>query len=146
VTWALAWVASTLGARGVRALGETDAALRALRRSRGPVLLRHLALALSLLTGLALLRSLSHAASRAAWIDLKIGLVAFLLLPLEGMHAYVCHLWIARGLRATPAPPFAQDLARGLGMEEMIRALEVPLLGAGVPLLVWLSMAKPGWP
>jgi hypothetical protein len=28
-------------------------------------------------------------------------------------------------------------------MEEMIRALEVPLLGAGMPLLAWLSLAKP---
>lgn len=142
----MAWVASAFGQRRARALGETPAALRALRRLRGPVLLRHAALALSLLTGLVLLRSLSPAASRAAWLDLKLGLVAFLLLPLEGMHAYVCHVWIARGLRATVSPPFAQDLARGLGMEEMIRALEVPLLGAGVPLLVWLSVARPGWP
>jgi hypothetical protein len=117
-----------------------------LRRLRGLVLLRHVALALSLLTGLALLRGLAPATSRAGWLDLKIGLVAFLLLPLEGMHAYVCHVWIARGLRATPSPPFAQDLARGLGMEEMIRALELPLLGAGVPLLVWLSVARPAWP
>jgi hypothetical protein len=28
-------------------------------------------------------------------------------------------------------------------MEEMIRALALPLLGVGLPLLLWLSLAKP---
>jgi hypothetical protein len=28
-------------------------------------------------------------------------------------------------------------------MDDMIRALAVPLLGVGVPLLVWLSVKKP---
>jgi len=86
---------------------------------------------------------MDQAGARAAWLHLKLGLVAFLVVPLEGMHAYVCHVWIARGLRSTAAPPFAKDLARGLGMQEMIHALEVPLLGTGVPLLTWLSLAKP---
>lgn len=93
-----------------------------------------------------LLQRADPARASAAWLHLKLGLVAFLVAPLEGMHAYVCHAWIARGLRATAAPPFAKDLVRGLGMQEMIHALEVPLLGTGVPLLAWLSLAKPAWP
>ena len=59
------------------------------------------------------------------------------------MHAWVCHVWIARGLRQTAAPPFSKDLARGIGMDDMIRALAAPLLGVAVPLIVWLSAKKP---
>ena len=32
---------------------------------------------------------------------------------------------------------------RGLGVEEMIRTLEVPLFGVGLPLLLWLSFRRP---
>jgi hypothetical protein len=120
--------------------------LAALGRLSRWLLVRHACLALCLLAGLALLLGLDAAASRSGWLHLKLGLVIFLLLPLEGMHAYVCHVWIARGLRATASPPFSKDLLRGLGMEEMVRALEVPLLGAAVPLLAWLSLARPAWP
>jgi hypothetical protein len=80
---------------------------------------------------------------RARWLGLKLGLVAFLLVPLEAMHMWVSHSWIARGLRETPAPPFAKDLARGIGMEDMLRALAIPLLGLAVPILLWLSLVKP---
>ena len=59
------------------------------------------------------------------------------------MHAWIAHAWIARGLRQTSSPPFAKDLVRGIGMDEMLRALAAPLLLAGVPLLVWLSLRKP---
>ena len=135
----------SLQSRALR-LGETDAALRVLRGARGGLVLRHLALFLGLLAGVALLVRLGPATLGASWLHLKLGLVAFLVLPLEGMHAWVCHAWIARGLRATATPPFAKDLARGLGMEEMIRALELPLLGIAVPLLAWLSVARPSWP
>jgi hypothetical protein len=128
------------------ALGETPACLEALRRARPWLVLRHAALCLSLLAGVALLAGLGPATARAAWLHLKLGLVVVLVLPLEGMHAWVCHVWIAGALRATASPPFPRELARGLGVEEMIRALEVPLLGVGVPLLAWLSLARPSWP
>jgi hypothetical protein len=59
------------------------------------------------------------------------------------MHAWVCHVWIARGLRATAAPPYAKDLERGIGMDDMIRALAVPLFGLGLPLILWLSLQHP---
>jgi hypothetical protein len=77
------------------------------------------------------------------WLSLKLGLAVFLALPLEAMHAYVGHVWIARGLRQTEAPPFSKDLARGLGIDEMIRTLALLLLGVAIPLMVWLSLAKP---
>lgn len=137
---------SSLRQRRALALGETGEGLIALRAARQWLRLRHAALLLSLVSGLLLLRHLDPAGARAAWLHLKLGLVAFLLLPLEGMHAWICHVWIARGLRDTPSPPFARELVRGLGMEEMVRALEIPLLGVGFPLLVWLSFAKPSWP
>lgn len=139
----MTWALSLLAQRRALALGETKEGLTALRRVGGLVLLRHACLGLALLAGLGLLLPLAPATAHAAWLQLKIGLVVFLVVPLEGMHAYVCQAWIARGLRATGSPPFSKDLARGLGMEEMIRALELPLLGMAVPLLAWLSLAKP---
>ena len=77
------------------------------------------------------------------WLDLKLGVVAFLVVPLEAMHAWVNHGWIARGLRETAAPPFSRDLERGIGMDDMVRTLSALLLGAAVPFLVWLSVKEP---
>ena len=103
----------------------------------------HACLALALAAGLALMALRGWGLGRARWLGLKLGLVAFLLVPLEAMHVWVAHSWIARGLRETAAPPFAKDLARGIGMEDMLRALAIPLLGIAVPLLLWLSFFKP---
>jgi hypothetical protein len=103
----------------------------------------HAFLVLALATGLALMAGRGWAPGHARWLGLKLGLVVFLVIPLEAMHAYVCHVWIGRGLRETAAPPFSKDLARGIAMEDMLRALAIPLLGLAVPLLVWLSVLKP---
>ena len=103
----------------------------------------HALLAVALATGLALMMGRGWAPRHARWFGLKLGLVVFLLIPLEAMHAYVTHVWIARGLRETAAPPFSKDLARGIGMEDMLRALAIPLLALAIPLLVWLSIFKP---
>lgn len=114
------------------------------RRGLQPLLAaEHAALALALAAGLALLELRGWGSGRARWLGLKLGITLFLVVPLEAMHAWVCHVWIARGLRQTPAPPFSKDLARAAGMDGMIRAIAVPLLGVGVPLLVWLSVRKP---
>jgi hypothetical protein len=121
-----------------RRSGRPEDELRARRRIRGLVTLEHAALAAALGSGLILLDVLGLALGRYRWLDLKLGLVAFLLLPLEGMHA-----WIARGLRQTAAPPFSRDLARGIGMDDMVRTLSAVLLGAALPLLVWLSVREP---
>jgi hypothetical protein len=59
------------------------------------------------------------------------------------MHAWVCHAWIRRGLRQTAEPPFSKDLARGIGMDDMVRSLAVPLLGLALPLMAWLAVARP---
>ena len=69
--------------------------------------------------------------------------MAFLVVPLESFHAYVCHGWLRRGLRQTQAPPFSRDLERAIGMDDMVRVLAVPLFGLGLPLIIWLSIAKP---
>jgi hypothetical protein len=69
--------------------------------------------------------------------------VGFLVVPMEAMHAFIAHGWTARGLRRTARPPFDKELARGLGVEEMLRTLAVPLFGLGVPLVLWLSFRRP---
>jgi hypothetical protein len=126
-----------------RAGGDPGRELSARRRLRPWLLVEHAGLVLALLAGLALLEARGWGPGRARWLGLKLGLTLFLVVPLEAMHAWVCHVWIARGLRQTTAPPFSKDLARGIGMDDMIRALAAPLLGVGVPLIVWLSLRKP---
>lgn len=106
-------------------------------------MLEHVAFLLLLITGALLMREHGWGLTRARWLTLKLGLVAFLVVPIEGMHAFIAHGWIARGLRQTSVPPLAKDLARGLGVEEMLRALALPLLGIGLPLILWLSLSRP---
>jgi len=142
----VAWVATALGAQVVLSLarrGGPEAEIRARRRLQLVLVGEHTALALALLTGVALLRLHGWGLGHARWLALKLGLVAFLVVPLEGFHAYVCHVWLARALRRTSAPPFARDLERGIGVDEMMRAIAAPLLGLGIPVILWLSVAKP---
>jgi hypothetical protein len=79
------------------------------------------------------------------WLSIKIGLVLGLIVPLEGMHAWVNHVWIARALPppSAPAEPLSRALDRGLGMDDMLRTLAALLLGVAVPVIVWLSTARP---
>lgn len=126
VWWALR------GAHGERA---TEGRRRLLRFS----LVQHALFALVLASGSVLLALAGPAAQHARWLHLKIGLTAFLLVPLEGFHAYVNHVWIARALRDGSA----RRLERGTGLDDMIRSLAIPLLGAAVPLLLWLSLRRP---
>ena len=107
------------------------------------MILEHVALAVALASGVALLQLLGWRLGQRRWLDLKLGLVGFLLVPLEAMHAWVSHVWIERGLRQTPSPPFSQDLARGIGMDDMVRTLSALLLGAAVPVMLWLSVKQP---
>lgn len=137
---ALVAQAALIGARAAR----DPARELSTRRRMGPLLVvEHVALALALVAGLALLEERGWGPGRARWLGLKLGLTLFLVVPLEAMHAWVCHGWIARGLKETAAPPFSKDLARGIGMDDMIRALAAPLLGVGIPLIVWLSVKHP---
>ena len=140
--WAAAVVTSQYRLLAARA-GGPDRELSTRRSMRGLVAAEHVLFAVALLAGLGLMLARGWALSHARWLGLKVGLVVFLLVPLEGMHVWVSHWWIDRGLRETAAPPFARDLARGIGMEDMLRAIAIPLLGLAVPLLVWLSVFKP---
>jgi hypothetical protein len=105
--------------------------------------IEHASLALLLASGWLLMQQRGWSVGYPRWLAAKLGLVVFLVVPLEGIHAYVCHVWLRRGLVETAVPPFSKDLRRGAGMDEMIRALAVPLLGLGVPLIAWLSLRKP---
>ena len=103
----------------------------------------HVSLAVTLVAGAFLLQLRGWGWGHARWLAVKLGLVALLVLPLESMHAYVNHVFIPRSLRGGVGSPVSRDLSRGLGMDDMIRTLSVPLLGVSVPLLVWLSVRKP---
>ena len=142
----MVWLLAALAAQGIlfgaRGGGEAGQ-LAARRRVRPVVLLEHGAFVLALAAGLALLWHRHWGLGHARWLAVKIGLTAFLLVPLEAMHAWIAHVWIARGLRQTPAPPLSKDLLRGIGMDDMLRALAAPLLALSVPLLAWLSLWKP---
>ena len=117
--------------------------LAARRRVRPAVLVEHAAFVFALAAGLGLLLHRHWGLGHARWLAVKIGLTLFLLVPLEAMHAWIAHVWIARGLRQTSAPPLSKDLVRGIGMDDMLRALAAPLLLVALPLLVWLSLRKP---
>ena len=117
--------------------------LAARRRLQPRLVAEHVAFLLLLLTGALLMDQHGWSITRARWLTLKLGLVLFLVVPFEAMHAYIAHGWIAKGLRQTPQPPLAKDLVRGIGVEEMLRTLALPLLGIGLPLLVWLSVRRP---
>jgi uncharacterized membrane protein len=127
--------------RGRRGGGEAGE-LAARRRGQRLLVFEHVALAGLLLSGFVLMWLLGTRPG-LRWLALKLGIVAFLVAPLEAMHAYIVHVWIARGLQQTAAPPFAKDLARGISVQRMILTLALPLLGLAVPLLVWLSLARP---
>ena len=143
VVWIGSAVAGQVAAARARASRDPGREL-ALRRRLTPVLaLEHASLLVLLASGSLLMMQRGWRPDHGRWLALKLGLAVFLIVPLEAMHAYVGHVWIARGLRQTPVPPFSKDLARGLGIEEMLRTLAIPLLGLGLPLMLWLSIAKP---
>lgn len=120
-----------------------DRELDSRRRAHRLLIGEHAALLVALGSGLGLMYAHGLGLGRFRWLDLKLGLVAALIAPLEALHAYIVHVWIARGLRETRSAPFSKDLVRGIGMQEMLVALATPLLAIAVPLLLWLSMARP---
>jgi hypothetical protein len=108
--------------------------------------LRHLeavAFALGLGLGLALMGLHGWRIGYPRWLSAKLGLVAFLLVPLEAFRVYLSLAWFTPGLRQTAAPPFAQDLARAISMDDMLQALALPLMLLGLPTILWLSWARP---
>lgn len=126
-----------------RAAHDPSNELGVRRRLQPRLVAEHVAFVLVLVTGALLMQAHGWSITRARWLTLKLGLVLFLVVPFEAMHAFICHGWIASGLRRTREAPLARDLERGIGVEEMLRTLAIPLLGIGVPLLVWLSVRRP---
>jgi hypothetical protein len=136
-------VSGQLLAHRAHAAADPARELAARRRLQPRLVAEHVAFVLLLLTGALLMYHHGWSITRARWLTLKLGLVLFLVVPFEAMHAFICHGWIATGLRRSQAPPLARELERGIGVEEMLRTLAIPLLGVGVPLLVWLSVRRP---
>jgi hypothetical protein len=128
----------------LRARRRGDSAeLAARRRGQRVTALSAVAFATAILSGYALMRLHGWSLAYPRWLALKIGLVLFLFLPLEGFLAYVGVFWSAPGLARTKAPPFAQELVRAASMQQMVWAIAAPLLGLALPLLVWLSLGRP---
>jgi len=96
-----------------------------------------------LATGLLAMRVQGWGIDYPRWLSLKLGLVAFLLLPLEAIDAYAVRRFLARGLARAVAPAFPRDLERGVSMQQMVWALALPLYGLALPVLLWLSLARP---
>jgi hypothetical protein len=135
------WLAAALAGQGAwwvlpRGTAPTGAARERLRRLS---LVQHVSFALVLASGGVLLATASPAVRHARWLHLKLGLTIFLLLPLESFHAYVNHVWIPRAVREGAA----RRLERGTSLDDMVRSVAIPLLGAAVPFVWWLSMARP---
>jgi hypothetical protein len=136
-------VSGQLEAHRAHAAGDPERELLARRRLQPRLVAEHVAFLLLLLTGALLMREHGWSITRARWLTLKLGLVLFLVVPFEAMHAFIAHGWIAKGLHQTERAPLAKDLARGIGVEEMLRTLAIPLLGLGLPLILWLTLKQP---
>jgi hypothetical protein len=96
-----------------------------------------------LVTGFIAMQQRGWGLGHVRWLALKIGLSVLLLIPLETFHAYVCHVWLPRARRAAAGASAERQIERGVGMEEMLRAIAIPLLGLAIPLLFWLSLKRP---
>jgi hypothetical protein len=134
------WLAAALAGQVVvwRARSLDSAGAESWRRTAVRLTsVEHAALVVVLAAGLALMRARGWTATHARWLGVKLGLVVFLVIPLEAMHAYVNHVWLTRAASAS------RERERGLALDEMLRTLALVLLGPAVPFLIWLSVAKP---
>ena len=134
LTAAAAYPAIVLGARR----GGPAAELIARRRFHFLIGLETGAFVLVLATGYVLMSLHGWSLAYPRWLALKIGLVAFLFVPLEAFLAYVGAAWIGPGFVSA-----ARELERGASMQEMVWAIALPLAGLALPLVVWLSLAHP---
>jgi hypothetical protein len=130
------------------------ASRRARRSAAGPDLgllkraepLRHvevLAFAAALAAGFWLMSHHGYRLGYPRWLSAKLGLVAFLLTPLQAFRAYIQVAWLGPGLRGSTPGSVSRELERALSMEEMLQALGAPLLLLGLPAILWLSYARP---
>lgn len=126
-----------------RALRPGPAAPDGAARLRRRLLVEHAALAVLLLSGVALAAAHGYSAFHPRWLAVKVGLTLFLVLPLAALHAFVAHGWMRIALRKAHTPAGRRLLERAWGLEQMLRTLAVPLLGVALPLLFWLSFRRP---
>ena len=118
---------------------EAEAAVR--RRLGSFYATEHLALVVALASGLLLMASHGWRIGHPRWLGIKLGLVAFVVVPLEAMHAWVNHVWIPRALRAVPFS--ARELERWTGMDDMVRTLAALFFTLLLPFIAWLSLRRP---
>jgi hypothetical protein len=96
--------------------------------------LEHVSLLIALALGAGLTLALGWGLGHARWFGAKLGLVLFLVLPMEGIHAYASFL-LAR------AEGRLQE--RGFSVEEMIRTLEAVVLLPALAFMAWASLTHP---
>jgi hypothetical protein len=124
-----------------RARRRDEGAEIAVRRRWQPLIaIQFVAFILVLVSGYLSMRSHAWTLAYPRWLALKIGIVGFLFVPLEGFLAYVGAFWIRPGL-AAGAPP--RLLERGASMQGMVWTIALPLSVLALPLVVWLSLARP---
>jgi hypothetical protein len=116
----------------------------AARRRYAPLLfaVKHAALVAALTSGVALMQLHGWGLGHARWLGVKVGLVALLLVPLEGFHAYLCYVFLPRARRLAGDAGLRQ-VERGVGMEAIVRTIAIPLYLVAIPLLFWLSWRHP---
>jgi hypothetical protein len=123
---------------------EPSAYLQILRTAPTLLHARLIGLGAVVVSGLLAMDRLGWSPAWPRWFGVKLGLVLFLVIPLEAFQAWVGLAWLAPGLEETgPAPPFSRRLERALSMQDMLWALSGLLLGVAVPALFWLSFARP---
>ena len=116
----------------------------ALRARLGPAYaVEHAALAALLASGFLLMSRLGWGPGHPRWLGVKLGLVVFLVVPLEAMHAWVNHVLVPRALGEAARGASTRQLERWVGMDDMVRALALLLLGVALPFIAWLSVARP---
>jgi hypothetical protein len=124
--------------RGARRRGEDEVVAR--RRFQPLIAIQFASFALVLVTGYLQMRSHGWSLAYPRWLALKIGIVAFVFVPLEAFLAYVAAFWIRPGLDAGPA---SRQLERGASMQGMAWAIALPLGVLALPVVLWLSLARP---
>ncbi len=108
---------------------EPAAYLVVLRGAQGLLQVRLVALGIAVVSGLMAMDRLGWSPAWPRWFGVKLGLVLFLVIPLEAFQAWVGLAWFGPGLEETEAPPFSRRLERALSMQDMLWALSGLLLG-----------------
>jgi hypothetical protein len=112
------------------------------RRTSVVFAVEHSALLVAIVTGAAVMSARGWGIGHARWLAVKLLLVFALFVPLEGFHAYICHVFLPRARRLA-GPYGCRQVERGRGLEAMIRTIAIPLFGLAAPLVFWLSTKKP---